>query len=76
MSKHPTLIVMTISKSFSSFFNFFFLPFSLAIALRKHMIFNQIFNQKQVKDEKMGRSKQPKEHPWPQILFLNHSLTT
>jgi hypothetical protein len=24
----------------------------------------------------MGRSKQPKEHPWPQILFLNHSLTT
>jgi hypothetical protein len=67
--------VMIISKSFSSFFKFF-LPFSLATVLRKHMILNQIFNQKQVK---MKRWEDPSNHKHthgPNFFFKNHSLAT
>jgi hypothetical protein len=62
---------MIISKSFSSFFDFF-LPFLLAIALRKHMIFNQIFNQKQVK---MKRWEDPSNEKTPMAPKKKNLIT-
>jgi flagellar motor switch protein FliM len=61
MLKHPTLIVMLISKTFSSFFNLF-LPFSLVETLREH--FQQGLQPETSKNEKMGIPKQPINHPW------------
>jgi len=51
MSEHPTLTVMLISKKNSSFFNFF-LPLSIVETLIEHLIFNKVFNHKQVKMKK------------------------